>query len=92
MAYSETRVRRCFDGCEQIVVHRVGGDCESTVDDSAVDMHAEVDLENVVVLENDFFGTGIGSPMSGTIVHSQPSGESLAGLESISSLNARMTD
>jgi hypothetical protein len=55
-------------------------------------MHAEVDLENVVVLENDFFGTGIGSPMSGTIVHSQPSGESLAGLESISSLNARMTD
>jgi hypothetical protein len=49
-AYSETGIRRCFDGCEQVVVHWVGGDGESTVNDSAVNVHPKVDLEDVVVL------------------------------------------
>jgi hypothetical protein len=33
-------------------------------------MNAEVDLENIVVLENHFLGSGVGSPMSSTIVQS----------------------
>jgi hypothetical protein len=92
MAYSETSVRRCFDSREQVVVHRVGGDGERTVDDSAIDMDTKVDLENIVILKYDFFSAGVGGPMSSTIVQSQTSRESLAGLESISGLDAGVTD
>jgi len=92
MAYPEPGVRCCFHGREQVVVHWVGGDGEGTVDDAAVDMDAEIDLEDVVVLQDDFFGAGVGGPVSCTIVQSQASRETLAGLEGVSSLDAWVTD
>ena len=55
-------------------------------------MDAEIDLEDVVVLQDDFFGAGVGGPVSCTIVQSQASRETLAGLEGVSSLDAWVTD
>jgi hypothetical protein len=55
-------------------------------------MDSEVDLQNIIVLEDHFFAPRIRGPMSGHVVEGQTSREPLAGLESIASFDAWMTD
>ncbi len=86
LAYFESSISRSFDSRQQVLVDRVWSDREGAVNDSPIDMDAKVYLQDIIVLENHFFATGIGSPVRSHIVQAEPCREAHASFESIASL------
>ena len=70
------------DPLEKLVVLFVEGKSEGAVDDPPVDVGAEVNLADVVVLE-DRLVAGVGRVMGRAVVDGAPSGKCKAGVQSV---------
>jgi hypothetical protein len=90
-AYLEPNVRGSLWSREQIVVNWIGSHSESAVDDPSIDVDAEIDLQHVVILEDNFFTTRIGGPVSSDVVQAKPGRKRQSSLESVTRLNALVT-
>lgn len=89
--YFETGVCCCPDSLEERIVDGVGGDGECAVNNAAVDVDAEIDFEYVVVLENDFLSSGVGSPMCADVVQAKACGERQSSFECVPFLQTCMS-
>ena len=67
-SYPYARVGRGFYSSEQVVVHGIRRYSERTINNPAIDMNSEVNLEDIIVLEDHFFGPRIWRPMSSHVV------------------------
>ena len=82
--YLESSIGSCFDSHKQVIIDRIGSHCKSTIDNPAVDMDSKIHFQDIIVLEDDLLGTGIGSPVSSYVVQAEPGWKSHASFESIS--------
>lgn len=87
MVYLQASVGGGFHAFEEVLVYGVEGDSERTIDNSAINMDAEVDAQHIIVLKYDFLSTRIGRPVSSNVVQAQSSRETHASLQGISRLN-----
>jgi len=92
MVYLQSGVGSCSDGVKEGVIDWVRCDGESTVYDPAVYVHAEVDLEHIVVLQDHFLTTSIWGPMRANIVQAESSWEAQASFERIAFVEALMAN
>lgn len=84
--YLEPSIGGCLDSREQIIVGRIESHSKGAIDNPAADMNSEIHFQQIVVLEDNPLGSRIGRLVSSYIVQVEPSGESHAGFESVSSL------
>ena len=85
-AYLEPSIGGCFDSREQTVVGRIESHGKGAIDDPAADVDSEIHFQDIVVLEDNLFGSRTRSPVSSYVVQAEPSRKSHAGFESVSGL------
>lgn len=85
--FFDTSVGGGFAGFDEVVVDRIEGEGEGAVDDAAVDVHAEVDLHDILVVE-DHLVACVGRVMRCAVVDAESGGETHAGYLSIAIFKA----
>ena len=86
--YPHARVGGVLDCGQQVVVGRVKGHGEGAVEDPAVDVHAKVNSQDILLLQHDRLLARIGGVVGDLVVEAQSRGEAHARLEAISGLQA----
>lgn len=84
----DTAVGSVFDGSQEIIIRRIKRHCKRTVYNPSVDLHAEINLHDILILENNVLLAWVRRVVRSLVIQTKTRRKAHSGLDVVAGFNS----